>query len=65
MVGHNYAALQGLLAQKVRKPIDDEVLILKDNGFGNPDAWSDAARAIYTKMPARAAVQAKQRGTNH
>ena len=57
--------LQELFAQEVRNLTPDEMLILKDNDFYKPDAWSEAARAIYTKMLARAAVKAKKIGTHH
>ena len=57
--------LQELFAQEVLNLTRDEQVILRDNDFGNPDAWTDAARAIYTKMLARAAVKAKKIGTHH
>ena len=55
--------LQELFAQEVLNLTPAELLILKDNDFGNPDAWTDEARAIYTKMLARAAAKAKKYGT--
>ena len=57
--------LQALFAEEVLNLTHDEMLILKDNDFNNPDAWSKEATAIYGKMLARAAVKAKKRGTNH
>ena len=55
--------LQELFAQEVLNLTHDEQVILKDNDFDTPDAWTEEARAIYTKMLARAAVKAKKRGT--
>ncbi len=57
--------LQELFAQEVKGLTQAEMLILKDNDFFTPDRWTEEARAIYTKMLARAAVKAKKRGTHH
>ena len=57
-------ALQELFAQEVLNLTHAEQVILKDNDFGNPDAWMEEARAIYTKMLARAAVKAKKQSEN-
>lgn len=54
------AELQELFAQEVINLTHDEQLILRDNDFDHPDGWSDAARAVYTKMLARAAAKAKK-----
>jgi len=54
--------LQELFAQEVLNLTYAEQVILKDNDFAMPDAWTEETRAIYTKMLARAAVKAKKRG---
>ena len=57
--------LQELFTQEVLNLTRDEQMILRDNDFGDPDAWSEEARANYTVMLARAAVKAKKIGTHH
>jgi hypothetical protein len=63
-LGVSTAELQELFAQEVKNLTHAELLVLKENDFAAPDAWSEAARAIYTKMLARAAVKAKRRGAS-
>jgi len=55
---------QELFAQEVLTLTHAEQLILKDNDFSVPDRWTEEARAIYTKMLARAAVKAKRSGAS-
>lgn len=59
-LGVSTAELQELFAQEVLNLTHDEQIILRDNDFAKPDVWSEEARAIYTKMLARAAVKAKR-----
>jgi len=60
-LGASTPELQELFAQEVKGLTHAEMLILKDNDFFTPDRWTEEARAIYTKMLARAAVKAKKR----
>jgi len=57
--------LQELFAEEVRNLTHDEQGILVDNDFYTPEQWTEEARAIYTKMLARAAVKAKKIGRGH
>jgi len=64
-LGSSTPELQELFAQEVKGLTHAEMLVLKDNDFFTPDLWTEEARAIYTKMLARAAVKAEKRGTQH
>ena len=64
-IGASTPELQALFAEEVKNLTPHDLLILKDNDFFTPDAWTEEARSIYTKMLARAAVKAKKRGTHH
>lgn len=59
-IGVSTAELQELFAQEVKNLTPAELLVLKAYDFAAPEGWSEAARAIYTKMLARAAVKAKR-----
>lgn len=61
--GVSTGELPELFAQEVLNLTDAEQLILKDNDFGDSDQWTEAARAIDSKMLARAVVKAKRRST--
>ena len=64
-IGASTLELQELFAEEVKGLTPAEMLILKENDFSTPDTWTEEARAIYTKMLARAAVKAKKRGAHH
>ncbi|MGI8854502.1 MAG: hypothetical protein ACR2JW_02010 [Thermomicrobiales bacterium] len=59
-IGVSTAELQERFAQEVKGLTHAELRVLKANDFAASEGWSEAARAIYTKMLARAAVKAKR-----